>query len=280
MIDESFKDESIFIKSFQKLPFITVVLNISMLICLLLLSLAIDLYSIQISPFSELSDKIYPNLFWIYAFTEASIVENFQWMNLIISFIISLLLYFIIYFNNLTSTKKWVFLPIGLLVLYFEDKYNTRHVISEIIYDFSSFENMSLIEFQSCYYGTIIELFIYTIYGFIMLIALWKILAVEYFHKHKKYFIIGYLLYAIAAVISASRHLFNWYDIIGSKILNKIISGFDVTWSAEDILFQHNSLGFWFMDFVLEESLELLASSLILGGVIHLVYHYNQFKKL
>jgi len=272
----SLSDEKFHIIIFRKLPFIILFLSLSMIICLLIISVLVDLYSIKLLPFYELSYNYYPNLFWIYAFTEASIVENFQWLNLILSFIISSVIYYLILNNKLFSPKYWIFFPVGLLILFLEDKYNTRHLVSEIIYSSVAYDYMSLIEYQSSIFGTMIELLIYILYGLIMVIALYKIVTVEKFNKHKKYFISGYFLYAIAAVFSATRHLFDWYHVIGTNILNKIVVRFEVSWSAEDILFQHNSLGFWFMDFVVEESIELIASSLILGGTIHLFYHINQ----
>ncbi len=77
----------------------------------------------------------------------------------------------------------------------------------------------------------------------------------------KHLFLSGYFFYGLAAFASASRHIGNWYAVVGTKILDFIISGRELSWSA-------SSLGFFFMDLVVEESMELMGATFLLAAVL------------
>jgi len=83
-------------------------------------------------------------------------------------------------------------------------------------------------------------------------------------NRGKKYLVVGYLFYGIAAIFSATRNI---AAVVGGRILDVITSSAELNWSGDSLVYYQDPLGFWFMDFVVEESLELWGGQFYSGGI-------------
>ena len=85
--------------------------------------------------------------------------------------------------------------------------------------------------------------------------------------KGNKYLVAGYIFYGIAAVCSATRNIGNWYAVVGEMVLDSITTGAEISWSGGSVIYFRDPLGFWFMDYVVEESLELLGAAFLASAI-------------
>ncbi|MTI93994.1 MAG: hypothetical protein FH749_00690 [Firmicutes bacterium] len=85
--------------------------------------------------------------------------------------------------------------------------------------------------------------------------------------------LVGFALYGIAAFSSATRNIGNWYVVVGERALNFITAGAELAWSPESIIYHVYSMSFWFMDFLVEESLELLGAAFLLASLLRFTAH-------
>lgn len=211
-----------------------------------------------------------PPLLWFHLFKEASITECLQWLFLGLSLILA------IYCRNLKaiingshSTSLWYFLYLGLLLMIVEDVLNFRFWLLGVAARSVQIEYYS---FARSIWGSLIEFCFYFIIGFCMLAFLALIVK-----KNKenlfgiKLLLLGYFFYGIASVGSATRHVNNWYNIAGIELLNFSTRFFSLDWSGDTIVYEYqvsgHTLGYWFIDNVIEESFELLGATFILASI-------------
>jgi len=230
--------------------------------------ICIDLYNIFGLSGKLEESGIFPPILWFLIFMEGSITELLQWL------LLSLAIIFAIYCGGLkitvssSSPIKWFFFQFGLMLMLAEDMFNVRHVIVDRL---AYFFHADVRVFKESILGSLTELCIYAIIGFCMIIFfIVTIYDKEESNYGKRLLIGGYVLYGIASIASATRYINNWYSALGGVILSSLTDSFSIDWAARDYV-RYNSLGFWFIDLVVEESLELLGATYLLAAIVAFV---------
>lgn len=233
-------------------------------ICYLVDIMHVNVFGIR-DIFTEVEEGV-PLIMWVILFTEGSLTEILQWSLLAISAILASATY-IKSRKTKSAALAWFLLFIGLTIMFLEDSVNLRHELSDYIGQLAGHNTYS-IAFHRGALRTTVELCFYSFLGGIMSVAFFKIMRdSSNAFKGKMYMLAGYIFYAIASIASATRYIKDWYAITGTLILNFLIKGKDLTWSADSII-RNNPLGFWFMDYVVEESIELMGAACLLAAVI------------
>ncbi len=167
------------------------------------------------------------------------------------------------------SGQRWFFVwTLAMVVLFAEDTLNTRHwlrhVITRAIY------GTPLVTHTV---GSLIEIVSYGLMAVLMILPplmLWRIVTKN--KKTLRWLLVGYASYAVASFFSATRHVFEWYMKTGDALLRWTGLIRLPNWAAanETIItgdLEHaemaRTLGFYFMDYVVEETLELLGAGLL-----------------
>lgn len=258
----------------DKISFYIIYIAVIYILAMLLLSYLIDIRNIF-----GLSDWLYiegfdPPLFWLQIFKEASLTEYLQWFLIGSSAILAALYGGM----KLKLTTKfpwtWILLVIGLALMFLEDTINLRHQASNIIGYYYFGLDVTTMAWRTSALRSYIEIIIFAALGSIMVMALIFILKDRSNGLvGKKILFAGYFFYGVAAICSATRNIGNWYAVIGEKILNFLTRGVELSWSGESIMFHRDPLGFWFMDLVVEESIELLGAAFILAAIVAFITH-------
>jgi len=150
-----------------------------------------------------------------------------------------------------------------------EDSINLRHELSYFISTIFYDGMVGSYAWRTSNFRAFIEIIFYAFVGSIMALAFYFIyLTKNSFTYFIKYLISGYIIYGVAAFASATRNIGDWYSHVGTIILDKLTVNAGLEWEARSIIFYEDPLSFWFMDLVIEESLELIGASLILCGLI------------
>lgn len=223
-------------------------------------------------PWSQaLMDEGHTPMLWLVLFGEASLTENLQWFSLLLA----------TFFAGLVAVQSKqarlaaAILCFGLLWMYAEDCYNVRHLVTAWVGEsIFGYEPTDLLWLKSTV-RSLIELSIYLVMATVMVwgyIAIWKTKSLPRFGF--AVLTAGYLLYCMAAFASATRHLFNWYNTVGAMMFDSLARLHAIPWEASDDFHYQASLGFLWMDYVMEESLELIAASLIATTT---VFMFQQF---
>ncbi len=208
-------------------------------------------------------------IFWIHIFTEGALVENMQWLYLALSIVFAFAVFIIRAKDKPLFSNPWIYLLIGLSIMLVEDARNIRHKTTDFLSSVVFNVETSFHVLPGLTLRTVTELVIYTIIGGIMLYAFIGIIRNKNADKTGKIFLTsGFVFYGIAAISSATRGVGDWYDRVGTNVLNSLISRSDITWSGESMIYYNSSLGFWFMDFIVEESLELMGAAFLLSSLI------------
>jgi hypothetical protein len=82
------------------------------------------------------------------------------------------------------------------------------------------------------------------------------------------YGILGVLVYGSAAAINASRTIGDWYVAFGRLLVDDVLQAPQLVQAAPVAGLDEWDLRFMFVDFVIEESLELLGASLLVAAVL------------
>jgi len=207
-----------------------------------------------------------PFLFWIF-FTERGPTEILQWIFLFAGFLTCGLIISKEQSKKDSNNEQFFFLVgIGVFLMFLEDTINIRHIIS---YSLSAWVGYD-------YYVNPARLFTeFTLYFLIGSLMVYPL--IKYWHHliiHKKswlYLIIGYLAYAVASFASASRDLFNWYEKTGDFIVGILPISNEVLWdsiSLKLIEVGRGPLEFYLMDYLFEESLELIGAGFLLAFLL------------
>lgn len=256
----------------KNIPWLLVGISFFYIILMLTLSYMIDIHKINIFGLRSWITNTFPNpYFWFLVFDEASITEHIQWLYLI--GILGITISYIL-INHRELTKKtalpWFLLFLGVYLMFLEDRFNIRHMGSFIISSRIFAIDITSADWPTSILRTTIELFFYLILGSAMISALLLIIKNNKNQSQGlKFLLMGYILYGTAAFASATRNIGNWYAVVGTKILELIISGKELSWSAISTpTFSWKPLGFYFMDFVIEESIELMGATFLLAAVL------------
>lgn len=158
---------------------------------------------------------------------------------------------------------------VGLGLMLLEDTLNIRHWLaqftSRLVHGYPT---------QFSPVATATEVTFYSVIGAAMLLFLMR--GLRYFSVHPmvlRYLIFGYCAYAVASVASATRHIGGWYVVAGSWIVSRVSPAAEQvydSWLAQNLL-EHTfpPLGFWVMDLLIEETIELLGASAIFVAIAH-----------
>jgi len=202
--------------------------------------------------------------FFYHVFGEGGPTELVQWFTLGAAVIVCGYLYGREAANGQTArTRFFMFVATGLCLMLIEDAGNIRHHISAFTTELSTYTRYAnpvriLTEFG-----------VYALIGSLMVFPLlryWRSLQLRGCIRF--YILAGYLAYAAASILSASRHIYEWYERVGETIIDHLPLANPDIWMTTSVHLSERglpTLGFWLMDYLMEESLELLAASLLLA---------------
>ncbi|MCC5827328.1 hypothetical protein [Alkalimonas sp.] len=158
--------------------------------------------------------------------------------------------------------------------MYAEDCFNVRHVTSAWLGEYVLGYDVTSMEWRRSLSRTVIELAIYVAMAAVMAVAYLIIWRQRLLSKWQMtFFTGGYLFYGIATFASASRNIGDWYAKVGTWLFEHLAAAYSLPWQGSDIIHYQDPLGFWWMDYVIEESVELLAASLLASAGIYLFSH-------
>lgn len=169
-----------------------------------------------------------------------------------------------------------ILLSIGLLLMLIEDAGDVRHAYRRVL------GRIVVGETSYGYFGTLFELFYFAFIAVIMVYALWRYKDVyRRYNDARKYLFVGYIFYALGVSASfignVSRVLigFNVYEAIGGYILKTFFIRDEITELAYDVASKNSRVDYNFMNYAVEESLELIgAGALLVAGI----YFFNAYK--
>jgi len=255
------------IRILEAIPRLLVFFSIIYLASALTTSYLVDVQGIYIQRISEWVIDQGGNvpLLWFHAFRDASPTEYIQWSLLGLSILLIIILGGLQLKVRAKFPWMWILLFVGLTFMLIEDITDARHYIGSFFAEYVFQVDHTALDWQTGSWKSLIEISIYFLLGSIMIVSLIIILRDKKLSlSGKKMLITGYFFYGAASVSSATRHLGSWYMKAGDVLVNFINSG--MTMKVEDS-FQREYLGYHFMDFVIEESLELLGATFIAAAL-------------
>ena len=255
----------------QALPKYLLLFTILLLLTLYILIWLVDFKQVYVSGVTEWTHQFPAPIFWLHIFREGLLVENLQWLFLGLSAVLSYLIY-IKHSSQRNNVKLgWLLLATGLLIMLLEDSINLRYKLSYFLSLHFYDGNIGNYEWFKSSFRTIVELSVYAILGSVMISSYYYLFRSGMNKFAFRYLTGGFIVYAIAAFCSATRNIGSWYEIVGINILDRLTEGLDLFWNAESMIFLLSPLGFYFMDHVVEESLELIGATLILCFLISVI---------
>ncbi|SCZ08400.1 hypothetical protein [Alkaliphilus peptidifermentans] len=198
---------------------------------------------------------------WFQLFKEAQITEMLQWTFLGASVLLCGFIWGKLSGKGSKYTAKFfMFLGIGLAIMFMEDAGNVRHNIKEYTYFFFG---------RGQTVATLTELAFYSVLGAIMMFAIIKYgTYIWHSKKTRFYLIIGFVSYGVISIASATRDINDWYlktgDWLHQVVLNNAM--------AERF---YGSVGFFLMDFLIEESVELIGASALFTALFSFLIFIN-----
>ncbi len=197
---------------------------------------------------------------WYYLFTEGSPTEMLQWAYLTATVILcGCLVGQLGERGHHRPARFFALVAAGTGIMLMEDAGNLRHRIK--FYIRLAFGDTMTI-------GIVVELVIYSLLGLLMIYALVRFWRYPWRHgETRNYMVSGYLLYAVAAIASVTRHFGDWYDHAGAWLLDVwgLAEPFDALFIPTDV---GRPIGFYIMDFLVEESIELIAAGALCAAVL------------
>jgi len=213
-------------------------------------------------------------LLWYQMFTEEGPTEILQYtMNLGSVIVLCLVSGVMLAKKHRYFGRFFLFaLVVGFMLL--EDTGNIRHLVRDVTTHLLGIE-----EGYSSIIGILIEVGIYGVIGFLMVFSLFRIRRLLFIHKRAfKFLITGYVVYGLVAFTSATRHFNDWYPRLGDAIIDRFNLLEIDAWriASEHYAAEGRRLGFYFIDNLFEESLELLAATLLFAGFLTLFLMMKQ----
>ncbi|MCG5541949.1 MULTISPECIES: hypothetical protein [unclassified Halorhodospira] len=203
-----------------------------------------------------------------YFFTEAGPIEILQHAYLALGFVFSAgcLAY---QAKSHQPTAGWWALAAGFLLLYLEDAHNTRHYVAG---DLLAIDNTTPV------LQATVELSYYAFLASGMVLALFLLLRSGKLPQlARRLFLIGYPVYGLIAFASATRNVGDWYRVVGSWIQERLIEGRTISLPWSDEVYTCTAISsFEFMDGLVEESIELIAATLLLAAVLYCFQEYRK----
>lgn len=202
------------------------------------------------------------NWFWVAVFSEGGGVEIMQWL------LLGAASGFAFHINGRFAAQSlaekqsslasyfWLLMGIAFLLMLVEDAGNPRHWLNNFAYEITGGKS-----------GQLVELLYFMILASIPMTALVffsrPILRIR---QTRNYLLLGFVFYAVASISSFTRY--RWYDSAGQWLHENIFRG------ALDIVeVGTRDHGFWIMDFLIEESIELAAATMMAAAAASYLYH-------
>ncbi len=181
--------------------------------------------------------------FWWHAFRNRGPVELLQWL------LIAAVIIFAARLSGIHqqrgerhATYFWLLIAIGFSLMLIEDPGDPRHILGAYFPQFFGWDKMYV---EAVFFSVMVAP---TIFAFL---RFWNV--PFRYAQTRLYLIAGGLLYALAASTSVLRSYDEFYIRVGERLSNRFLDG--------------EIPGFFLMDFVLEESVELMAAATFLAGV-------------
>ncbi len=190
---------------------------------------------------------------WYYLFMEGSPTEMVQWLYLSATVVLCGLTSGRLAAKNYRLPARFFLLMgIGVVTMLMEDAGNLRH---QIKYYFR------LALGDTMLVGIAVEMLFFGLLGLFMLYALVRYGRYVWRQRMTRNFLgLGYISYAVASLASGTRHFADWYDHAGNWLLQVV--GLYEPFNARFVpTAVGRPIGFYVMDFFLEESLELVAAA-------------------
>lgn len=215
---------------------------------------------------------------WAELFGEGSPTELLQWAFLAMAFVFSL--WCAAHARAGRERLGWLLFSLGACWMFLEDKLNVRHLTTAFVGEhLLGFEVPSL-EFRRSLERSLIEIGIYSVMGMIMLSALYLLWSFATQSGRARWLlIVGYFSYVLAASASATRNLGDWYANLGNWLFWKVAATGSVEPSLNGLAFLDDPVGFWFMDFLFEESIELVGACALASWVVAGLLTYERRRK-
>jgi hypothetical protein len=211
----------------------------------------------------------------------SGLAEIIQWSMLGFSSILASFAAAKIHLKNNNLFKFWAIMSVAFLLMMLEDAGNIRHTMMGYIQWIFNEPDQGVA-------GTLAEFLYFAVLGGLPLYALiryWK--DVKVFARTKIYLLIGFVFYASAASLSFIGTAFegilhkNIYTILGEKFYQFSINLGDPQlihlWES----WNHGrfSIGFFLMDSLIEENLEIIGAGALLAATISFLIYINWRKK-
>ncbi len=215
---------------------------------------------------AQLRDAVFvshfePPFLWVHLFTEGSPVEILQWFSLGMALVFASVSLGRLQPQGRRRTAI-TFLVVGLLVMVLEDAGNLRHQVTHYYWLF--------VEAGADHYGwlrsmtrSVLEVAVYAVVGVVMTLGCGLMVKDKAVPVPVRGFLAaGYVVYFVAALFSATRNVGAWYIHVGNDLLGRLTGS--PQWVASvDPMLGGKELGFWFMDYAVEEPLELIGATLL-----------------
>ncbi len=207
-------------------------------------------------------------LLWYQMFTEGGPVELMQYAMNLASVIVLCLLSGIMLAKKHRYFGRFFLFALVVAFMLLEDTGNIRHLVRNVTTHLLGIEEGYRSEL-----GILIEVAIYGAIGFLMVFSLVRIRKLLFIHKRAfKFLIAGYFVYGAVALASATRHFNDWHPRLGDAIIDRFnlleIEAWQI--ASDHYADKGRRLGFYFIDNLFEESLELLGATLLFCGFLTL----------
>ncbi|GEM_PF-950484 len=209
-------------------------------------------------------------LLWYVLNQDAFLTEIIAWTFLIVAMLMTGIIAGIMLANKNIYTKPFLLLAGGFTLMILEDVANIRHMLRTVITLPLGYAAM---EGYNSAIGIVIEFVVYILLASLMVYPVYKLLPFILKHKNiRNSLLVGYAFYGLAAFLSASRHISNWYGRAGEAIINHFDLYSIQTWAiARDYFEAHErTLGFHLIDYLFEETLEIIASAFLAIAMIYI----------
>ena len=212
-------------------------------------------------------------LLWYQLFKESGPTEVLQWLYMTLNVLVAGAVVGLCIALRKPHATTLSIMAVGLGLMLLEDTAAIRHKLSHFLTSNAGIENGLRsplgISFEIAFFGVLAILMIYPVYELRHMILGDP--------KLKRYFSIGYVSYGVGAVISATRHIGNWYCIVGENIITSLGLDGISTWSIgmrnleEE---QGRKLGFFILEALVEESLEMVGAAFVCAALVVLFRSY------
>jgi len=198
---------------------------------------------------------------FLYLYSEHGLTEILQWSFLLgIVVVFAKLAHFYKQKTSVTLMRTCMLCALAFALLLMEDVGSIRHELTYWVEGLFYPDHPTRL-----FYRSIVESFYYLLLAIFPLVAFFRIMSGFQPDKITIYLLTaGYILYGVAGFMSSTRFIGDWYELVGYRLV--VICGLE-----EGLRHATSpSIGFWVMDALVEESIELIASALIFVSSIRL----------